>query len=113
MCFESCLFSRWQYLSFHGCLSEWGAVSMRVIQDSIPGLLHFSIYVNYLSTVVKYSQYADDTELYLCGHDLLSIQYALQCDLDAIQAWLYVNLLQLNVSNYKSIVMLIGTRQRI
>ena len=35
---------------------------------------------------------------------------AFQCDLDAVQAWLCVNQLQLNVS--KSPVMLIGTRQR-
>ena len=74
----------------------------------------FSIRVNDLPTVVKHSQmnmYADDTELHLCGHDLLSVQHAFQCDLDAVQAWLCVNRLQLNVS--KSAVLLIGTRQRI
>ena len=54
--------------------------------------------------------YADYTELYLSGHDLFSVQHDFQCDLDAIQVWLRVNQLQLNVS--KSVVMLIGTRQK-
>ena len=97
--FESYLFNRWQHVSFQGCLSEWGAVSVGVPQGSILGPLLFSIYVNDLPTVVKHSQmnmYADDTELYLCGHDLLSVQHAFQCDLDAVQAWLCVNRLQLS-----------------
>ena len=64
------------------------------------GSATFSIYVNDLPTVVKHSQmnmYADDTELHLCRHDLLSVLHAFQCDLDDVQAWLFVNRLQLNV----------------
>lgn len=39
------------------------------------------------------SMYADNTELH---HDLSSVvQHALQCNLGAIQAWLYINQLQL------------------
>ena len=90
-----------------------GLVSVGVPQGSILGPLLFSIYVNDLPTVVRHSQlnmFADDTELHLSGHDLSSVQQDFQCDLDAIQAWLCVNRLQLNVS--KSVVMLIGTRQR-
>ena len=56
--------------------------------------------------------YIDDTGLYLGGHDLLSVQYDFQCDRDAIQAWLCVNLLQFNVHNIQSVVLLIATRQR-
>lgn len=55
--------------------------------------------MNDLLAVVKHSQmnmYADDTELHLCGHDLLSVQHAFHCDLDAVQAWLCVNQLQLS-----------------
>ena len=95
-------------------MSEWGTVSVGVPQGSILGPLLFSVYVNDLPTVVSYSQmnmYADDTELHLCGHDLISVQRDIQCDLDAIWAWLCVNRLQLSVS--KSVVMLIGTRQKI
>ena len=94
-------------------MSEWGVVSVGVPQGSILGPLLFSIYVNDLPTVVRHSQlnmFADDTELHLSGRDLSSVQQVFQCDLDAIQAWLCVNRLQLNVS--KSVVMLIGTRQR-
>ena len=57
--------------------------------------------MNDLLTVVRHFQmnmYADDTELHLCGHDLLSVQHAVQCNLDAIQAWLC----QLNVSKSAS-----------
>ena len=95
-------------------MSEWGAVSVGVLQGSILGPLLFSIYVNDLPTVVKHSQmnmYADDTELHLSGHDLLSVQHGFQCNLDAIQAWLCVNRLQLDAS--KLVVMLIDTRKKI
>ena len=30
--------------------------------------------------------HADDTEIHLSGHDLLSVQHDFHCDLDAIQA---------------------------
>ena len=111
--FKSYLFNRQQRVSFQGHLSEWGVVSVGVPQGSILGPLLFSIYVNDLPTVVRHSQlnmFADDTELHLSGRDLSSVQQDFQCDLDAIQAWLCVNRLQLNVS--KSVVILIGTRQR-
>ena len=55
--------------------------------------------------------HVDDAEIHLSGHELLSMQHDFQCDLNAMQAWLCVNRLQLNVS--KSTVMLIGTRQKI
>ena len=86
-----------------------------------PGLMQFWVhyfflfsYVNDLRTVVKQSQmnmYADDTELHLNGHDLLSVQHGFQCNLDTIQAWLCVNRFQLDAS--KSVVMLIDARKKI
>ena len=91
-----------------GCSFSGGTTGLKF------GSTTFSVYVSDLPTVVRHSQmsmYANDTELHLCGHDLLSVQHAFQCDLDAVQAWLCINRLQLNVS--KSTVMLIGTRQRI
>ena len=78
--FESYLFNRWQRVSFQGCLSEWGTVSVGVPQGSILGPLLLSIYVNDLPAVVKHFQinmYADNTELHFCGHDLLSVQHML------------------------------------
>ena len=56
------------------------------------------------------NMYANDTELHLSGHDLLSVQCDFLCDHDAIHAWLCVNQLHLNVP--KSSVM-IATRQKI
>ena len=95
-------------------MSEWGAVSVGVLQGSILGPLLFSIFVNDLPTIVSHSQinlYTNDTELHHCGHNLSSVQHGFQCDLDAIYVWLCVNRLQLDVS--KSVAMLIGTRQKI
>ena len=94
--FESYLFNWQQHVSFQGCLSEWGAVSVGVPQGSILGPLLFlyNNYVNDLPTVVRHSQmnmYADDTKLHLNEHDLLSVQHDFLCDLDAIHAWLCVN----------------------
>ena len=77
-------------------------------------LATFSMYLHEQSAhcyeTILDEYYIDDTGLYLGGHDLLSVQYDFQCDLDAIQAWLCVNLLQFNVCS-QSVVLLIGTRQ--
>ena len=112
ICGLRAIYSVWrnQLVSFRGYLSEWGAVSVGCSRAP----LLFSIYVDDLRTVVKHSQmnmYADDTKLHLNGHDLLSVQHGFQCNLDAIQAWLCVNRLQLDAS--KLVVMLIDTRKKI
>ena len=52
-------------------------------------LSRYTVYVNDLPTVVRHSQmnmYADDTELHVSGHNLLSVLCNFQCDLDAIRA---------------------------
>ena len=101
-------------------MSEWGAVSVGVPQDLVLGPLLLSIatvyiimwmiYLQLWSTLKWICTYADDTELHLSGHDLFFVQHDFQCGLDAIQIWFCANRLQLNVS--KSVVMLIGTKQK-
>ena len=108
--FESYLSNQIQSVKFNGLLSKWGFVCVDVPQVSILGPLLFSIYVN----VVKSSQfnmYADDTQLHCCGRDLSLVQKDFQGDIDQVQVWLQANRLQLNIS--KSVLMLIGSRQKL
>ena len=55
--------------------------------------------------------FADDTKLYCCHGDLLTVKCTLQVDLENISSWLKVFRLKLNV--LKSHCMLIGSCQRI
>ena len=112
--FQSYLSNCMQSVKYGGTLSKWGAVHVGVPQGSILGPLLFSIYINDLPTVVKYSQihmYADDTLLHCCGTDLVVVQEQFQQDVDRVQGWMQSNRLQLNVA--KSALMLIGSRQKI
>ena len=106
---------RQQKVSFHGELSEWGAVSIGVPQGSILGPLLFALHINDLPSVITHCYLdlydADDAELHCSHSDLCVVETCLQSDLDAVAAWLCTSHLCLNVG--KSNCMLIGSRQRV
>jgi len=96
---------------FGGELSDWGAVSIGVLQGSILGPLLFALYVNDLPTVVQYSildLYADDAEMHCSHADLGVVEMHL---LDDVAHWLCCSRLCLNI--VKSNSLLIGSRQRV
>ena len=108
------LAGRQQRVLFHGDLSEWGAISIGVPQESILGPLLFALYIYDFPSVVNYcllDLYADDAELHCSHSDLHVVETCLQYDLDSVSTWLHSSHLCLNV--YKSNCMLIGSHQRV
>ena len=88
--FESCLFNRNHFVSFHGVPSEVCSISCRVPQRSILGPLLFVLLINDLEFQLKYSQiilYADDAVIYFAYKDISIIQERLNADLECISNW--------------------------
>ena len=110
--FASYLSGRSQWPCYHSVLSDSGHVTVGVPQGSILGLLLFSLCVNDLPHAVvprDVHQYADDTLMFYCNSNLLTLEKRLQDDIDSIVHWLVSNKLWINISKTKS--MLIGSRQ--
>jgi len=88
---RSFLNNRTQQVTFHGCLSASGCVTVRVPQGSILGPLLFSIYINDLPNVISSSDinmYADNTELHFSNRDVSVIEKTLQDDVNNVSTWL-------------------------
>jgi len=99
--FESYLADRKQYVVYNGVSSSLRTVQCGVPQGSILGPILFLIYVNdlaFCSTKLFFLLFADDTNVFLSGHDLFSIQDLINQELRTISVWLSSNKLSLNVS---------------
>ena len=111
---SSYLENRTQQVLYKGQLSTRGNVSIGVPQGSILGPLLFSIYINDMPSIVltsDMSMYADDIEMHCTGNDLATVEQNLQEDLHRIESWMISSRLKFN--SKKSVVMLIGSRQKI
>ena len=85
--FESYLFNRNHFVSFHGVPSEVCSISCGVPQGSILGPLLFVLLINDLEFQLKYSQiilYADDAVIYFADKDISIIRERLNADLEYI-----------------------------
>ena len=112
--FKDYLFNRQKSIRIGRDTSDWSPVSIGVPQGSILGPLLFLLYINDLSSVVRYSEiniYADDTELHYCSKDLVDLHTKLQADLDEIGDWLTCNHLRGNAD--KSVSMLVGSKRKV
>ena len=112
--FESYLTDRMQSTRLGTSRSEELIVTHGVPQGSILGPLLFSLYMNDLSSVVKFSSvksYVDDTKVYLSfsSKDIDSCLTKVTEDLRLIAAWCCTNKLLINPSKTKLI--LFGIRQ--
>lgn len=100
---------RKQAVAVNNAMSDLIATSAGVPQGSILGPLLFTIFINDLPTIIKYSSlhmYADDVQLYIsCKLDLIKdAACKLNEDLRKILDWSEVNSLKLNPAKSKCLV---------
>ena len=113
--FESYLFNRNHFVSFHGAPSEVCSISCGVPQGSILGPVLFVLLINDLEFQLKYRQiilYADDAVIYFADKDISIIQERLNTDLECISNWFSDNNLIVNLKKSKTECVLFGTHKK-
>ena len=98
--FEDYLHDRKQYVTYNSYKSNQEAIKCGVPQASILGPLLFLIYINDLSSVSEACfsiLFADDTNMFITGHNVSEMCNQLNADLFRVQEWLHCNKLSLNV----------------
>ena len=112
--FRSNLSDRYQYVSYNGYNSVLKPVVCGVPQGSILGPLLFLIYINDLesvSDVILKIMFADDTNMFMTGKDLNSLEIVFNTELEKINEWIQTNKLSLNLS--KTHFMLFKGRKKV
>ena len=91
---------RKQYVTYNGIPSSTKLIQCGVPQGSILGPLLFLLYINDLPNVYKSADpilFADDTNLFINGSNLIGLQTEINNELLEISTWLKINKLSLNV----------------
>ena len=90
-----------QYVSFGDTDSTLRNVICGVPQGSILGQKLFIPYINDIcnvSPVLKFILFADDTNIFCSGSDIVQLSIIVSNELDKLSEWFAVNKLSLNVS---------------
>ena len=107
------LFSRKQYVQVDNSVSELLSIMCGVPQGSVLGPKLFILYINDLcnvSKLLKYVLFADDTNIFKSGDNLVELCEVLSTELKLLAKWFNVNKLSLNVS--KTHFMVFGKRKK-
>ena len=102
-----------QYVSFGDIDSILRNVICGVPQSSILGPKLFILYINDIcnvSPVLKFILFADDTNIFCSGSDIVQLSIIVSNELDKLNEWFAVNKLSLNLS--KTNVMLFTNSRR-
>ena len=105
--FCSYLKNRQQYVSLDKTTSNLSTIVCGVPQGSILGPLLFIVFINDLNSVskkLKTLMFADDTNLFHSGKNLIEIEEEVNAELLYVVEWLQTNLLSLNVSKTSYII---------
>ena len=98
---RSYLSGRSQYIVVNGHSSEILPITCGVPQGSVCGPLLFLIYVNdlpYVSKILKFYLFADDTSIYYDSENLITLQKTINRELRKVRKWLEANRLSLNIA---------------
>ena len=98
---SSYLDNRLQYVSFCDTDSTLRNVICGVPQGSVLGPKLFILYINYIcnvSPVLKFILFADDTNIFSSGSDIVQLSIIVSNELDILNEWFAVNKLSLNLS---------------
>ena len=84
------LSNRKQRVKINGSFSSWQESIKGVPQGSVLGPLLFNVFINDLFFLVEETEicnYADDTTMYVCGHELEYIVSSLKTDAQKLSVW--------------------------
>ena len=98
--FVSYLDNRQQYVTYNEFSSNRSTMLCGVPQGSILGPILFLLYINDLVSVCKHSVpflFADDTNLFTSGINLIELAKQVNEELEHISLWLKINKLSLNI----------------
>ncbi len=102
--FKSYLSQREQYVSYKGVKSVGFGVSYGVPQGSVLGPLLFILYSNDLPHSITHSNtilFADDTTIYIVGHNVRDLYARMNHDLKQLSDWFRANQLSVNATKTK------------
>ena len=106
------LTERFQYVQYNNISSDYMSIKCGVPQGSILGPTLFLLYINdicRISTVIKMILFADDTNLFYSGNDLLNVCNTMSSELGKLNKWFQVNKLSLNIQ--KTNFMIFGNKK--
>ncbi|MFZ2539325.1 MAG: reverse transcriptase family protein, partial [Oscillospiraceae bacterium] len=98
--FTSYLTNRNQYVLINKSKSKLSLIKCGVPQGSILGPILFLIYINdlnHVSNILQTIMFADDTNLFLSGKNLQTLEHQLIMELNKVSEWFNTNLLSLNI----------------
>jgi hypothetical protein len=99
--------NRKYFVNVNGLNSDVNNVNIGVPQGSTLGPLLFLLYVNDMincSSILHFTQFADDTTLGYSCNDLLELQNILEVEVHKVTKWLAANKLLLNVAKTHSML---------
>ena len=111
--FESYIKGRSQYITVNGHSSEILTITCGVPQGSVHGPLCFIYVIDlpYVSKVLTFCLFADDTSIYFHSDNLITLQKIVNRELHKVRKWLEANRLSLNISKTNYVIFHLSARK--